>query len=87
VPTNPIHYFAVVYDCASNEAAVRPLGTLEAALIAYLALRREHAELGRNDVEVLLVGADDLLTLEKLHGVSFTTTDDVTRAFDRPVAA
>jgi hypothetical protein len=84
-----IRYYVIVYDCASGQAGVQEADDLEAAIAGYRNLRREKAELGRNDVDVLLAGADDLLTLEKVHGMHFTTTtsiEDFSRPFERPTA-
>jgi hypothetical protein len=86
---DPISYFIVVYDGAINEATALEARDLETAIAGYHNMRREKAELGRNEVQVLLVGADDIMTLEQLHLASFitsTSTDDFARPFERPAA-
>jgi hypothetical protein len=87
---DPIHLYLVTYDCGSGLATVVQVDDLAKAIAGYENLRREKHEIGRNEIELLLVGADDLLTLEKLHPMCFSTStsvQDIAAAFERPTAA
>jgi hypothetical protein len=82
--TDPIRYYLAVYDWPTKSAAVLALADLEEALIAHRTLRREKAEQRRKDVDVPLVGADSLVTLEKLHTTVFTTATSL-EELERPI--
>lgn len=72
----PIHHFLVVYDIPAREATVddRYGADYDAALSAYT--KAEETYRGRDDIEVVLLGADSLDTIKKTHSSYFSTRDE-----------
>jgi hypothetical protein len=70
-----IRHFLVVYNIPLREATVddRFGGDYEAALAAYA--DAEQLYRGRDDVEVVLLGADSLETIQKTHSSYFSTRE------------
>lgn len=82
----PIRLFVVICDLIENTAVALAVDDLEQAFAGYRNLRREKQEIGRNHVEVLIAGVDDLMTLERMIGASLDTRTNIAEltAFDRP---
>jgi len=73
--TTDIRHFLVVYDIAAREANVEHYGSdYDAALAAYA--QAEQLYRGRDDVEVVLLGADSLDTIKKTHSSYFSTREE-----------
>jgi hypothetical protein len=69
-----IRHFLVVYDIAAANAAVTEFSDYDEALAAYEALEKEN--FGRDDLDIVLLGADSRATIEKTHSSYFRTIDD-----------
>jgi hypothetical protein len=69
----PIHHFLVVYDIPAREANVDDSfgDDYDAALVAYT--QAEETYRGREDIEVVLLGADSIETIKKTHSSYFST--------------
>jgi hypothetical protein len=68
-----IQHFLIVYDIPSGKAQVRDFGTdYEAALGAYAEIEGEMRE--RDDLDIVLVGADSLETVKRTHSSYFGDT-------------
>ncbi|MGH2902266.1 MAG: hypothetical protein ACRDK7_01530 [Solirubrobacteraceae bacterium] len=68
-----IHHFLVIYDVRARHASVEEFSDYDAALLAYENIEKEH--LGRDDLDVVLLGADSLETIKKTHSSYFETTE------------
>jgi hypothetical protein len=68
-----IRHFLVIYDVAAQKATVREFDDYEAAVAAYESLEKEN--LGRDDLDIVLLGADSLETIKKTHSSYFDTTE------------
>jgi hypothetical protein len=68
-----IRHFLVVYDIAAAEAAVTEYEDYDMALTAYEQIEKEN--FGRDDLDIVLLGADSLATIEKTHSSYFKTVD------------
>lgn len=69
-----IKHFLVIYDIAHSRADVEAFGTdYAAALAAYEAAEQEHRD--RDDVDIVLLGADSLETIKKTHSSYFETSE------------
>lgn len=68
-----IRHFLVVYDIASGKAIVDEYEDYAAALTAYERVEKEN--FGRDDLDIVLLGADSRATIEKTHSSYFQTTD------------
>ncbi len=79
----PIHHFLVVYDIPAHEANVDDSfgEDYDAALLAYA--RAEETYRGRDDVEVVLLGADSIETIKKTHSSYFSTQRKASSASSR----
>jgi hypothetical protein len=71
-----INHFLVVYDITAREANVddRYGSDYDAALAAYT--QAEETYRGREDIEVVLLGADSIDTIKKTHSSYFSTRED-----------
>jgi hypothetical protein len=69
-----IRHFLVIYDVSAGKAQVREYDDYDAALLAYERIEKEN--LGRDDLDIVLLGADSLETVEKTHSSYFATTED-----------
>jgi len=73
--TTDIQHFLVVYDIAAREAHVDNYGSdYDAAIEAYA--KAEETYRRRDDVEVVLLGADSLDTIKKTHSSYFSTREE-----------
>lgn len=73
--TTDIQHFLVVYDIAGREAHVDSYGLdYEAAIAAYA--KAEESYRLRDDVEVVLLGADSIETVKKTHSSYFSTREE-----------
>ena len=67
-----IKHFLIVYDIPSGKAQVRRFGTdYDAAQAAYAELEGEMR--GRDDLDIVLLGADSLATVKRTHSSYFQT--------------
>jgi hypothetical protein len=67
-----IRHYLIVYDIPSSQAKVRDFGTdYDAALEAYAEIEGEMR--GREDLDIVLVGADSLETVKRTHSSYFDT--------------
>jgi len=80
-----IHHFLVIYDIRSGMATVEEFDDYDAALAAYEKIEKE--SLGRNDLDIVLLGADSLETIKRTHSSYFTTTEGGFDQFIREVLA
>jgi hypothetical protein len=76
-----IRHFLVVYDLSAAEAKVQEYDDYDAALAAYEHIEKEN--LGRDDLDIVLLGADSLTTIEKTHSSYFQTSVDGFEQFFR----
>jgi hypothetical protein len=77
----PERYFLIIYDLQEREVGVEAFGTdFERAAAMYSVLEERYAEDDR--IEVVLVGADSLDTIQKTHSHYFAkSTDDLLEQF------
>jgi hypothetical protein len=69
-----IRHYLIVYDIPTAKASVRDFGTdYDAALAAYADIEGEVR--GRKDLDIVLVGADSLETVERTHSSYFETDE------------
>jgi len=69
-PTDEIKHFLVTRDVATGHTTVKEFGTdYEAAQVAYSTAEREAAV--QQDVDVVLLSADSLETIERTHSSYF----------------
>jgi hypothetical protein len=69
-----IRHFLIVYDIPTSKASVRDFGTdYDAALAAYAEIEGEMR--GRDDLDIVLVGADSLETVKRTHSSYFDTAE------------
>jgi hypothetical protein len=68
-----IRHFLVVYDVQAAKATVEEFDDYDAALSAYGSIEKKN--FGRNDLDIVLLGADSLETIEKTHSSYFMTTE------------
>ena len=68
-----IRHFLVIYDVRAGSAKVREFEDYDAAVAAYEKIEKEH--LGRDDLDIVLLGADSLDTIKRTHSSYFTTTE------------
>jgi hypothetical protein len=68
-----IHHFLVIYDVRARQASVEQFDDYDDALAAYERIEKEH--LGRDDLDIVLLGADSLETIKKTHSSYFETTE------------
>ena len=82
--TGPTSYFILIYNLGNREVLIEEWGGDDVgAAAAYTEREREMRE--RDDVEVVMVGADSLDTVKQTHSHYFaTTTEDL---FDQLLAA
>jgi hypothetical protein len=74
-----IQHFLVIYDINAGEANVRRFGAdYDAALEAYE--KAEETYRGRDDLDVVLLGADSIETIKKTHSSYFSTRE---KGFER----
>jgi hypothetical protein len=67
-----IHHYLVIYDIPSGKARVREFGDdYDAAIEAYNAIEREYHD--REDLDIVLLGADSLDTIARTHSSYFET--------------
>lgn len=65
-----IKHFLVIYRVADGTTDVKQFGTdYDRAQAAYAEAEREHR--GRDDVDIVLLGADSLATIKKTHSSYF----------------
>jgi len=78
---NDIQHFLVVYEVTRGPATVEEFGNdYEAALAAYT--EREHEYRERDDVDIVLLGADSLETIRQTHSSYFEPVDGFERFFE-----
>lgn len=72
----PIRHFLVIYDIPERQANVDDhFGSdFGAALAAYA--QAEETYRGRDDIEVVLLGADSIDTIKKTHSSYFSTREE-----------
>jgi len=68
-----IRHFLVIYDIRAAKATVTEFDDYDAALAAYESIEKQNV--GRNDLDIVLLGADSLETIEKTHSSYFMTTE------------
>jgi hypothetical protein len=69
-----IRHFLIVYDIPTAKAQVRDFGTnYEAAMAAYSEIEGEMRD--RDDLDIVLVGADSLETVKRTHSSYFDTEE------------
>jgi hypothetical protein len=68
-----IRHFLVVYDVKTAKAQVTEFDDYDAALAAYESIEKQN--FGRDDLDIVLLGADSLETIEKTHSSYFATTE------------
>jgi hypothetical protein len=69
-----IRHYLVVYDIPTSKAIVRRFGTdYDAAMAAYAEIEGEMRD--RDDLDIVLVGADSLETVERTHSSYFDTEE------------
>ncbi len=68
-----IRHFLVIYDVRAGNAKVREFEDYDAAVAAYEKIEKE--QLGRDDLDIVLLGADSLDTIKRTHSSYFTTTE------------
>jgi hypothetical protein len=68
-----IRHFLVIYDVQAAKATVTEFDDYDAALAAYE--RIEKKNLGSDALDIVLLGADSLETVEKTHSSYFATTE------------
>lgn len=68
-----IRHFLVIYDVRAAKATVTEFDDYATALSAYESIEKEN--LGRDDLDIVLLGADSLETVEKTHSSYFSTTE------------
>lgn len=69
-----IQHFLIVYDIPTGKVQVRDFGTdYDAALEAYAEIEGEMRN--RNDLDIVLVGADSLETVKRTHSSYFQTKE------------
>lgn len=72
---HPEQYFILLYHIAGREVEIKTYGRdADAALEAYSEYERAHRN--DDDVEVVMVGADSIETIQKTHSHYFAKTDD-----------
>lgn len=71
-----IRHFLVIYDIPAREANVQDQfgSDYDAALAAYA--EAEQLYRGREDIEVVLLGADSIDTIKKTHSSYFSTREE-----------
>jgi hypothetical protein len=79
----PLHHFLIIYDASRQELIeASDLGhDLDAAVATYTLTEREYDD--RNGIEIVLIGADSLETVQQTHSHYFAAVDDF---FSRVVA-
>jgi hypothetical protein len=73
VNVDDIRHFLVIYDVAAGKAVVHEYDDYAAALAAYESIEKKN--FGRDDLDIVLLGADSRATIEKTHSSYFRTTD------------
>ena len=69
-----IRHFLIVYDIPTGKAKVRDFGTdYDGAMEAYAEIEGETR--GRDDLDIVLVGADSLETVKRTHSSYFETDE------------
>lgn len=68
-----IRHFLVVYDIMAAKAAVTEYEDYDMALAAYERIKKD--DFGRDDLDIVLLGADSRATIEKTHSSYFKTVD------------
>jgi hypothetical protein len=68
-----IRHFLVIYDVRAAKATVQEFDDYSAALVAYESIEKEH--MGRDDLDIVLLGADSIETIKKTHSSYFETTE------------
>jgi hypothetical protein len=69
-----IRHYLIVYDIPTSKAKVRDFGTdYDAALTAYGEIEGEMRD--REDLDIVLVGADSLETVKRTHSSYFDTEE------------
>lgn len=69
-----IRHFLIIYDIPTAKTQVRDFGTdYDAALEAYAEIEGEMR--GRDDLDIVLVGADSLETVKRTHSSYFDTEE------------
>ncbi len=68
-----IRHFLVIYDVAVGQAVVEEYEDYATALDAYESIEKKH--FGREDLDIVLLGADSRATIEKTHSSYFQTTN------------
>jgi hypothetical protein len=69
-----IHHFLIVYDIPTSKAQVRDFGTdYDGAIAAYSEIEGEMRD--RDDLDIVLVGADSLETVKRTHSSYFDTEE------------
>lgn len=69
-----IRHFLIVYDIPTSKASVRDFDTdYDAALAAYAEIEGEMR--GRDDLDIVLVGADSLETVKRTHSSYFDANE------------
>ena len=69
-----IQHFLIVYDIPTGKAQVRDFGTdYDAAQAAYAELEGELRD--RDDLDIVLLGADSLETIKRTHSSYFQTEE------------
>jgi hypothetical protein len=68
-----IRHFLVIYDVRAAKATVEEFDDYDCALAAYEKIEKEH--LGRDDLDIVLLGADSLETIKRTHSSYFSTSE------------
>jgi hypothetical protein len=79
-----IQHFLIIYDIPSGTAKVRRFGTdYDCAQAAYAEIETEM--LDRDDLDIVLVGADSLGTVKRTHSSYFRTEESFESLFPKGV--
>jgi len=68
-----IRHFLVIYDVHAAKATVEEFEDYDTALSAYEKIEKE--SLGRDDLDIVLLGADSLETIKRTHSSYFSTAE------------
>lgn len=68
-----IRHFLVIYDVRAAQATVREFDDYAEALSAYESIEKKN--LGSDDLDIVLLGADSLETIKRTHSSYFDTAE------------
>ena len=80
-----IRHFLVIYDVRAAKATVEEFDDYDAALSAYEKIEKEHFD--RDDLDIVLLGADSLETIKRTRSSYFSTTESGFQRFISEILA